>query len=52
MTRRDDGTEVLREPAGPPLHAGDLLAQVRAELERVDPETFLADWSAGGRAAS
>ncbi|WP_324273391.1 hypothetical protein [Blastococcus brunescens] len=46
VTRRDDGTEVLREPAGEPLHAGELLAQVRDELERLDPATFLESWSA------
>jgi hypothetical protein len=46
VTRRDDGTEVLREPAGAPLYAGDLLAQIQAELTRVDPETFLRSWSA------
>ncbi len=46
VTRRDDGTEVLREPAGVPLRAGELLGQVRDELERLDPETFLRQWSA------
>jgi hypothetical protein len=46
VTRRDDGTEVLREPAGAPLYAGELLAQIRAELTRVDPESFLRSWSA------
>ena len=51
VTRRDDGTEVLREPAGAPLYAGELLARIREELERVDPETFLTSWSADGRAS-
>ncbi|MGY1804458.1 hypothetical protein ACI78T_14360 [Blastococcus sp. SYSU D00922] len=46
VTRRDDGTEVLREPAGPPLRAGELLGQIRDELERLDPEAFLRGWSA------
>lgn len=46
VIRRDDGTEVLREPAGGPLQAGDLLAQIRAELERLDPGSFLESWSA------
>jgi len=46
VTRRDDGSEVLREPAGSPLLAGELLGQIRDELERTDPETFLAAWSA------
>ena len=49
VTRRDDGTEVLREPAGVPLLAGDLLGQIRDELERLDPDTFLAAWSATPR---
>lgn len=31
---------MLREPAGEPLRAGELLAQIRAELERLDSETF------------
>jgi len=46
VTRRDDGSEVLREPAGPPLRAGELLGHIRDELERLDPETFLQGWSA------
>ena len=45
VTRRDDGTEVLREPAGVPLLAGELLGQIRDEMERVDPDTFLEGWS-------
>jgi hypothetical protein len=45
VTRRDDGTEVLRLPAGAPLLAGELLAQIRSELERLDPESFLTGWS-------
>ena len=45
VTRRDDGTEVLREPAGVPLLAGELLGQIRDEMERVDPGTFLESWS-------
>lgn len=46
VTRRDDGSEVLREPAGPPLRAGELLGQIRDELERLDPDAFLRGWSA------
>ena len=46
VTRRDDGSEVLREPAGTPLLAGELLGQIRDELDRTDPDTFLAAWSA------
>lgn len=45
VTRRDDGTEVLRVPAGDPLRAGELLAQIRDELDRLDAEAFLAAWS-------
>ncbi|SOD99263.1 hypothetical protein [Blastococcus haudaquaticus] len=45
VTRRSDGSEVLRVPAGEPLLAGDLLGRIRDELERVDPATFLAAWS-------
>jgi hypothetical protein len=46
VTRRDDGSEVLREPAGDPTVAGDLLAQIRAELASTDPDSFLQEWSA------
>jgi hypothetical protein len=45
VTRRDDGTEVLRVPAGDPYQEGDLLAQLRAELADSDPESFLRAWS-------
>jgi hypothetical protein len=45
VSRRDDGTEVLRVPAGEPFTAGDLLARVRDELAQQDPESFLAGWS-------
>ena len=30
-----------------PWHAGDLLATVRAEPDRCDPDSFLHAWSAG-----
>jgi hypothetical protein len=43
---RSDGRELLRVPAEDPLLPGDLLAQIRAELERLDPDTFLAAWGA------
>jgi hypothetical protein len=46
LTRRDDGSEVLREPAGDPLQAGDFLAQIRAEMEVSDPESFVRAWTA------
>jgi hypothetical protein len=49
VTRRDDGTEVLREPAGVPLLAGELLGRIREEMARVDPDTFLEEWSAKPR---
>jgi len=51
VTRRDDGTEVLREPAGVPLLAGELLGRIRDEMERLDPDTFLEGWSAQPRAS-
>jgi hypothetical protein len=43
VTRRDDGTEVLRVPAGEPLRVGELLAGIRAESSRSDPESFLRE---------
>lgn len=46
VTTRADGREVLRVPAEDPLLPGDLLAQVRAELDRLDPESFLRAWGA------
>ncbi len=51
VTRRDDGTELLREPAGAPLLAGELLGQVREEMERLDPDAFLDGWSATPRSS-
>jgi hypothetical protein len=44
VSRRDDGREVLRIPADDPMLPGDLLAVVRDQLDRMDAETFLADW--------
>ena len=44
VSRRDDGEEVLRVPAGDPLRPGELLAHVRRELESLDPAAFLAGW--------
>lgn len=46
VTSRADGREILRVPAEDPLLPGDLLAQIRAELDRLDPESFLAAWGA------
>lgn len=50
VTRRDDGSEVLRVPASLPLLDGEHLAQMRAELARLDPESFLREWSAEAHA--
>ena len=50
VTRRDDGSEVLRVPASLPLLDGEALAQMRAELARLEPESFLREWSAEARA--
>ena len=44
VTRRDDGSEVLRVPAEDPLLSGDLLAYVREQLAEQDPASFLAEW--------
>jgi hypothetical protein len=44
VTSRADGREVLRVPAEDPLLPGDLLAQILAELDRLDPEAFLVAW--------
>jgi len=49
VTRRDDGSEVLRLPAGLPLLAGEPLARIRAELERLGPESFMTQWGADAR---
>jgi hypothetical protein len=44
VTRRQDGTEILRVPTGEPFQAGDLLAQIRREPARLDAESF-PEWS-------
>jgi hypothetical protein len=49
VTRRDDGTEVLRVPAGDPTVPGDMLRLVQRQLEEQDLGTFLADWGSTGR---
>src|SRR5688572_6791883 len=41
--RRDDGTEVLRVPAGDPLVSGDLLAYVQQQLDSLDAESFVRE---------
>ena len=45
VTRRSDGAEVLREPAGDPLIAGDMLAGIRRDLATLDPDAFLTQWT-------
>jgi hypothetical protein len=52
VTRRADGGEVLRIPAGDPLLPGEVLAHVRTELETLDPEAFLAGWRPRARAGT
>ncbi|MGY1826403.1 hypothetical protein ACI794_08540 [Blastococcus sp. SYSU DS0541] len=44
MSRRDDGTEVLRVPAGDPPEAGDGLQPVAAELAALGPEELPQAW--------
>jgi hypothetical protein len=44
VRRRDDGTEVLRVPAGDPVLAGDPLRHVRDMLETLGPQEFLHAW--------
>ncbi|MGY1849488.1 MULTISPECIES: hypothetical protein [unclassified Blastococcus] len=44
VTRRDDGREVLRFPAGDPFAAGDMLRAVDTELATLGPEEFLQAW--------
>jgi hypothetical protein len=45
VTRRDDGSEVVRLPAGQPLLAGESLARIRADLGRLDSESFVTEWT-------
>jgi hypothetical protein len=49
VRRRDDGTEVVRIPADEPGVPADMLTAVRAELETLAPEEFLAGWSVPAR---
>ncbi len=44
VRRRDDGTEVLRVPAGDPVVPGDQLRHVRSMLETLGPQDFLRAW--------
>jgi hypothetical protein len=49
VRRRDDGAEVVRVPASEPGVPADLLTSVRAELDALTPEEFLAGWSVPAR---
>jgi hypothetical protein len=49
VTRRDDGTEVLRVPAGDPNVPGDMLRLVQRDLAQHDVPSFLAEWAPEGR---
>jgi hypothetical protein len=44
VRRRDDGAEVLRVDSFDPLRPGDMLSFVRAQLEELDEQAFLAEW--------
>jgi hypothetical protein len=44
VRRRDDGTEVLRVPAGDPVVPGDQLRHVRSMLQALGPQDFLRAW--------
>jgi hypothetical protein len=46
VRRRDDGAEVLREPAGDPNVPGDMLRYVQQQLEALGVEDFLREWRA------
>jgi hypothetical protein len=46
VTRRSDGAELVRVPAGDPMVAGDLLASVQRQLDELTPAAFLAGWGA------
>ncbi|HYO37252.1 MAG TPA: hypothetical protein VER97_14350 [Geodermatophilus sp.] len=45
VRRRDDGAEVVRVPAAEPGVPADMLTAVRAELDALTAEDFLAGWS-------
>ena len=46
VTRRSDGAELVRVPAGDPMVVGDLLASVQRQLDELAPAAFLAGWGA------
>ncbi len=45
VTRRDDGTEVTRVPAGDTTTPGEMLRFVQEQLETLDVATFLREWA-------
>ncbi len=49
VRRRDDGTEVLRVAPDEPGVPAASLAAVRAELDALGPEEFLAGWRVPAR---
>jgi hypothetical protein len=49
VTRRADGAEVLRVPAGDPNVPGDMLHLVQRQLAELPPADFLAEWGADDR---
>jgi hypothetical protein len=44
VTRRADGAEVLRVPAGDPNVPGNTVGLVQHDLDVLDPAAFLARW--------
>jgi len=46
VTRRADGAEVARVPAGNPNVPGDMLALVQQHLADLTPDAFLVEWGA------
>jgi hypothetical protein len=44
ISRRSDGSEVVRISAGDRVEAGNLLASARAQLEKQSSEQFLKSW--------
>ncbi len=50
VTRRSDGAELMRVPAGDPLVPGDMLALVQRQLDELSPDAFLAEWGAAAAA--
>jgi hypothetical protein len=44
VSRLADGAEVLRMPAGNPTVPGEVLGQVRQQLDELTPQAFLDRW--------